>query len=208
MNKPKEQLVIIGAGGHAKVCYDIAKLMNQWNKIILLDDNPENDYFKIAGSIDDSSKYINGSEFFVALGNNNTREKITNELTELEATIITLIHPNSIIASDVIIDEGTVVMAGVVINSATQIGKGCIINTSSSIDHDNTIKNYVHISPGVTLSGTVKVGSKTWIGSGVVVSNNIEIESDIIVGAGSVIVNNIKKRGTYYGVPARKQNDE
>lgn len=41
MNKPKEQLVIIGAGGHAKVCYDIAKLMNQWNKIILLDDNPK-----------------------------------------------------------------------------------------------------------------------------------------------------------------------
>ena len=53
-------------------------------------------------------------------------------------------------------------MAGVVINCCTRIGKGCIINTGSTIDHDNIIGDYVHISPGAHLAGTIKVGKGTW----------------------------------------------
>lgn len=208
MTKSKEQLVIIGAGGHAKVCYDIAQLMKKWEKIVILDDNPKNNYFKIAGSISDADQYINNSDFFVAIGDNKTREVITTKLLDLKATLITLIHPQTVIASDVTIGEGTVVMAGVVINIATVIGKGCIINTSSTLDHDNSVDDFVHISPGTVLSGTVKINKNTWIGAGVVVSNNITIESNIIIGAGAVIVKNIEEMGTYYGVPARMKNNE
>ena len=95
-------------------------------------------------------------------------------------------------------------MAGVVINSSSRIGKGCIINTSSSLDHDNVIENYVHISPGVNMAGTVKVGKGSWIGIGSVVSNNVNICSDCKVGAGAVVVKDITEPGTYVGVPVRK----
>ena len=36
-----EDIVIIGAGGHAKVCYEIAESMNQWSEITILDDKCE-----------------------------------------------------------------------------------------------------------------------------------------------------------------------
>lgn len=200
MNKPKEQLVIIGAGGHAKVCYDIAKLMEQWNKIIILDDHPKNDYFEILGPISDSYKYINNSDFFAAIGDNKARKKITNKLLNLNASFATLIHPEAVIASDVKIGIGTVVMGGVVINSATKIGQGCIINTLSSIDHDNIIGSFVHISPGVNLAGTVSIGNSTWIGIGTIVINNIKIGSEIVIGAGSLVRNDLLIEQTYFGI--------
>lgn len=201
MTKFKEKLVIIGAGGHAKVCYDIAKLMDQWNEIIILDDNSINDYFKITGPINTFSEYINDSEFFIAIGDNNIREKITTNLLDLKAKITTLIHPNAVIASDVRVGLGSVVMAGVVINSATRIGLGCIINTTVSIDHDNNISNYVHISPGACLSGSISIGELTWIGTGTTIINNINIGDSIIIGAGSLVIKNISEEGTYFGVP-------
>lgn len=43
------------------------------------------------------------------------------------------LHPDAVIAEDVLVGAGTVVMAGTVINSRTVIGKGCIINTSSRL---------------------------------------------------------------------------
>ncbi|NMA64614.1 MAG: acetyltransferase, partial [Clostridiaceae bacterium] len=100
--------------------------------------------------------------------------------------------------------SGTVVMAGVVINSSTRIGKGCIINTGATIDHDNVIEDYVHISPGVNTAGTVRVGCGTWLGIGSVVSNNITVTNNCRVGAGAVVVKDITETGTYVGVPARR----
>lgn len=203
MTKENKKLVIVGAGGHAKVCYDIAKLMNHWDNIIILDDNSENDYFEISGSLEEISRYTNDSDFFVAIGDNETRMSITKKLNELSAAITRLIHPQATIASNVSIEEGTVVMAGVVINSATCIGKGCIINTSSSIDHDINIGNFVHISPGSHIAGKVTIGNNTWVGIGTNIINNTIIGSDIIIGAGSLVLTDLKRKGTYFGNPIR-----
>ena len=116
-----------------------------------------------------------------------------------------LIHPNAIIAEDVKIGAGTIVMAGAVVNPGAIIGKGAIINTCSSVDHDCTIFDYVHISVGSHLSGTVNVGEGTWIGAGATVSNNVNICGKCMVGAGAVVIKDINEEGTYVGVPARKR---
>jgi sugar O-acyltransferase (sialic acid O-acetyltransferase NeuD family) len=203
MNK---RLIIIGASGHGKVVADTAQKMNDWDKIEFLDDNDElmtalN--LDVVGKSSDVEKYIHDSDVFVAIGDNATREKVFNQLEKIGAKIPTLIHPSSIIGSDVTIGLGTVIMAGVVINCCAKIGKGCIINTSATIDHDNVIGNFVHLSPGARLAGTVNVGRLTWIGIGATVINNISIVQDCIIGAGATVVNDINVCGIYIGVPAK-----
>jgi acetyltransferase-like isoleucine patch superfamily enzyme len=84
------------------------------------------------------------------------------------------------------------------------VGKGCIINTGATIDHDNLIEDYVHISPGVHLAGTVKVGKGSWLGIGSVVSNNVSITSRCKVGAGATVLRDLTETGTYIGIPARR----
>lgn len=72
--------------------------------------------------------------------------------------IATLIHPDAVIGSGVEIGEGTVVMAGTVINPDAVIGKGVIINTGATVDHDDKICDYAHISVGAHIAGTVTIG--------------------------------------------------
>ncbi len=203
----KNKLIIIGASGHGKVVADIAIKMNKWQSIAFLDDDEsikKSMELEVIGKTADAFTYKVEADFFVAIGNNATREKVQEKLIEEGLTVVSLIHPNSVIGTDVEIGIGSVVMAGVVINCSSRIGKGCIINTSASLDHDNVIEDYVHISPGVNMAGTVKVGKGSWIGIGSVVSNNVNICSGCKVGAGAVVVKDITEPGTYVGVPARR----
>ncbi|MDI2587667.1 acetyltransferase [Psychrobacillus sp. NEAU-3TGS] len=204
----KNKLLIIGASGHGKVVADIALKMNKWKSIAFLDDDDDNIItsmgIKVVGKSIDVNKHLKDWDIFVGIGNSVTREKIQEQLEAEGASIPTLIHPKSVIGEQVELASGTVIMAGVVINSCTKIGKGCIINTSATIDHDNIIEDYVHISPGVHLAGTVKVGRGSWLGIGSIVINNVNITSGCKLGAGSVVVKDITELGTYIGVPALK----
>lgn len=202
-----DKLLIIGASGHGKVLAEIAIKMRKWNYIAFIDDN---DNIKSAMNIDvigkttDVFKYIKDYDIFVGIGNNKIREQFQKRLENAGANIPILIHPKSVVSDSINIDVGTVIMAGTVINCCTFIGKGCIINTNVSIDHDNKIGDYVHISPGVHTAGTVKIGNGTWLGIGSAINNNIDIVGNCIIGAGAVVVKNIVEEGTYIGVPARK----
>jgi sugar O-acyltransferase (sialic acid O-acetyltransferase NeuD family) len=205
----KDKLIIIGASGHGKVVADIAIKMNKWQRIEFLDDDESIKIcmgLAIIGKTSDAFMYRTEADFFVAIGDNSTREKVQEKLETEGFSIVTLVHPSAIIGVDVEIKTGTVVMAGVVINSSSSIGKGCIINTNCSIDHDNLIEDYVHISPGAHLAGTVSVGKGSWLGIGSVVSNNINICSSCMLGAGAVVIRDITETGTYVGIPARKMN--
>lgn len=201
-----KKLIIIGAGGHGKVIADIAKL-NGYQEIFFLDDDPtkkENGKYIVVGTTDKIAKYIDSYDFFVAIGNNQIRKKISLKLKQKKIKQPVLIHPSAIIDESVVVEQGTVIMANVVVNADTKIKEGCIINTASSIDHDCLIGSYVHISPGAHVAGTVVIGDLTWIGIGVSIKNNIKICENNIIGAGSVIVKDIIEKGTYVGIPAKK----
>lgn len=207
-----KKVVIIGAGGHAKV---IADIIQKSEDIVygFLDDNFKkgtiilnNENLKVIGDL--NSRFTlpitqPELEFVIAIGDNNRRKEIA-ETKIPNIKYYTAIHPSANIALDVSIGDGTVVMANACINASTKIGKHCIINTASVIEHDNLINNYVHISPNATLCGTVKVGECTHVGAGVTIKNNTNITDNCIIGAGAIVVNDINEKGTYVGVPAKK----
>lgn len=203
-----KQVVIIGAGGHAKVIADI--IVKSGDRVYgFLDDNLEigttianNEQFKIIGKIEKINKLKENTnlEFVIAIGDNTVRKKIAENYN---VKYYTAIHPSSIIALDVSIEEGTVVMANTVINTSAKIGRHCIVNTGAIIEHDNIIENYVHVSPNATLCGTVKIGECTHIGANATVKNNTEICNKCIIGAGALVVKNINESGTYVGVPVK-----
>lgn len=197
-----KQLVIIGASGHGKVIADIAKKLG-YSEIVFLDDDEsvhECGGYPVLGRSSEVGTIE--ADVIVGIGNAGVRERIQKSISNEKLT--TLIHPDAVIAEDVVVGKGTVIMAGAVVNPGARIGKGCIINTCSSVDHDCNVGNYVHIAVGSHLCGTVTVGNSTWVGAGAIVSNNVGICSDCMIGAGAVIVKNIDLAGTYIGNPARK----
>ena len=201
-----KQLVIVGAGGHGRVAADVAKKMGEYDEVFFLDDctTGTSGGYTIKGRICDARAYVDDSVFFVAVGNNEVRKKIMLSLEKMGSEIATLIHPSAQIGSDVSIEAGTILMAGSVVNNGSKIGKGVIVNTCASVDHDCVIDDFVHISVGAHIAGTVRVGEQTMLGAGATVINNVCICDRCVIGAGAVVVGEISDSGTYVGVPARK----
>lgn len=199
-----ENVIIIGAGGHAKVIADI--VLSQGDRLLgFLDDSPNatGSYgIPVLGKVADYPLWPN-ARFLIGIGNAAVRQKLVNKLCDIRWH--TAIHPTAVISRlGTTIGEGTVVMANAIINPGTTVGRHCILNTGSIVEHDNTIGDYVHISVGAKTAGTVTIGNNTWVGIGATISNNLTICPHCMIGAGTVVVKNIDVPGTYVGVPARR----
>mgnify|MGYP003300698632 CR=1 FL=1 len=96
-----KSLIIIGASGHGKVVADIAKL-NGYEEIRFLDDREditECGGFPVIGRSSQFEEH--DCDIFVAIGNAIIRKKLIDIIEEKGKKIVTLIHPNAVIANKV-----------------------------------------------------------------------------------------------------------
>ncbi len=152
-------LVLYGAGGHAKVIYDII-LSNDMLLEYLIDDNPPADFFHHLEIYKPTEELLRKHKVIVAVGDANAREKIVNKLHGI-CDFETLIHRSAFVSRFSELGEGTVVMPQVCVNAEVKIGNHCIINTASVIEHDCVIEDFVHISSTVTLAGNITIKKKS-----------------------------------------------
>lgn len=91
-----DKLLIIGAGGHGKVRGDIAIKIIRWSEIYFLDNNvSKGKTLEVLDKSDQISKYFKKFDFFIAIATNTVRNKIINEIQDLEGKLVTLIHPSA-----------------------------------------------------------------------------------------------------------------
>ena len=198
----RDKLVILGAGGHGRICAEIAS-MNGYEEIVFLDD-AEPSGAAVAGRVSDLEKYVSDHDVFVAIGNNAVRGALFRSAGAAGAEFATLIHPSAVISPSAAIGEGTVIVAGAVVNCGAEIGKGVIVNTCASVDHDCRIGDFTHVSVGARVAGMSCVGEGVFIGAGAVVINNVTVCEDCVIGAGAAVVRDVTESGTYVGVPAKR----
>lgn len=207
MDKP---VIIIGAGGHAKVLYDSLRLMGV-EMLGKLDKCPPpvdrvgdlpiiGDDSAISAYSNDAVELVNG---LGSVGDTALRASIYYKFKKLGYGFRQVIHPAAIIASDCILGEGVQVMAGAVVNTGTRIAEDSIINTGAVVDHDCSIGSHVHIAPGATLSGGVQVGDGSHIGTGATVIQGVSIGRNALVGAGAVVLRDVPPGAKVVGVPAK-----
>lgn len=208
----KEKIIIIGAGGHAKVVYDCIN-KDRYNIVGFVDKDITCIGKKILDNViigDDTvpGNWIRQGIKCCIMGIGHVGNyKIRNQLFELYQRdgfdFINAIHHSSTISNYVKIGIGNVIMPQAIINAGVVIGNNNIINSGATIEHDGIIGDGVHIAPGCSISGGVSVGDNTFIGVGSVVSNDVYIGSNSIIGAGAVVVNDIPDHVLAVGCPAK-----
>lgn len=202
-------VLILGAGGHAKVVADI--LRTQSIDILgFLDDDPTIWTSKpmgipVLGAIETYVDYAPTGLVF-GIGSNRVRQQIIERLGPgVDSLWINAIHPTASISSTVSLGKGTVLMAQAVINADTQVGDHVIINSAATVDHDCVLGDFCHIAPGSHLAGGVRVGVGALIAIGAVVIPYRSVGDWAIVGAGATVIHDVPAHATVVGTPARQQ---
>ncbi len=209
MSKP---IIVIGAGGHAKVV--IGSLLAAGAEIIgALDDDVSLHGKNILGvAVLGGDSVLAGHEpknvmLVNGIGSTSVperRQAVFERLKEQGYGFAAVIHPSAVIAADVETGEGSQIMAGAVVQPGVRMGCNVIINTRAGIDHECRIGGHVHIAPGATLSGEVTVGEGSHIGTGATVIEGVSIGNRSVIGAGAAVIGDVAGGATVTGVPARE----
>ena len=197
-------LVVIGAGGHAKVVIDTARALGR-EVVAVLDDSPNRfgtvwNGRRIEGPILDTLKRYGDCEVVIAIGDNRTRATLASKIANPFAT---LVHPFAWSSPEAEIGPGTVVFAGVVVQAAASVGSHGILNTGCSVDHDSKLGDFVHVAPGARLAGGVRMEEGAMVGIGAVVIQGRALGAWCVVGAGAAVVRDVDPGFCVVGVPAR-----
>ena len=206
-------LLLLGAGGHARVVAETALATCRFSSIAFLDDRcsgpaqlPDQLGWPVIGpfaSAFDPQIRKQFSAALVAIGNATVRLQWLPRLAAAGYELPVVIHPTAWVSPSAQLGAGSVVFAQASIQAQAVIGSGAILNTGCSVDHDAQLGNGVHICPGARLAGEVQVGDRSWIGIGASVIQQICIGADVTVGAGAAVVRDLPDGVTAVGVPAR-----
>ena len=202
----KTEIILIGAGGHAKSCIDVIEQQDKF-KIAGLIGKKEELGRKVCGysifGIDNDlpelfKKYTNAH---ISIGQIDTgkRNNIYNQILNLGFSLPTIISPNAYVSDHADIGNGSIVMHGVIINAGVKIGNNCIINTKALIEHDVQIDDGCHISTNSILNGNVKIGTGSFIGSSACIKNNISIGRNCIIGMGLSVRQDVEDKSRFTG---------
>jgi UDP-perosamine 4-acetyltransferase len=210
----KERVVILGAGGHAKVIVDVLEGIGELD--IAGFTSPQGTQETLCGyprlGTDDALDEILRSGVrlaFAAVGENERRKACIHLLRASGFGLINVISPHAVISARAVLGEGVAVLPGAIINAAAQISDGVIVNTNASVDHDCVIGACAHIAPGAVVAGCVRVGDWVLLGVGSRVIPGISIGEGTTIGAGAVVVRDVPKHVVAMGVPAtvRRKHD-
>lgn len=188
----KNQLIIVGAGGHGRSVAEAAILGGLWREIVFIDDAFAQQ--KTSGRwpiISDTTRLrsvvLAGNNAIVAIGDQPTRIRLFQQLTDLKATLVTVVHPRAWVSADATIGVGTAVMAGAVVGTRAMVGQGSIINANATVDHDARLGEFTHLGVGVSLAGGVVVGDRAWLQAGVSAGYRVKVLPDSVVAPGTAL---------------------
>lgn len=200
------RVVIVGAGGHAKVIIDLLQARGG----VQLAGCVSRESGEVLGlpwlGDDDALPQILASglrQAFVAIGDNRLRAELIRRLAGLGFSLVNAISPQAIVSSRTMLGTGVAIMPGAIVNVDSIVEDGAIINTAAHLDHDCRIGACAHIGPGSKLAGNVTIGEGAFLGVGTCVIPRRSVGAWSMVGAGAVVVRDIPSHVTAVGVPAR-----
>jgi sugar O-acyltransferase (sialic acid O-acetyltransferase NeuD family) len=205
MSKP--EIIIIGAGGHARSCIEVIEQQGQY-KIAGLVGLPEQRHSKQLGYVvvasDDALDELAKSYHyaFIAIGHVKTAEpriRLYHHAKEYGFQFPAIIAPTAYVSRHAVIGAGSIVMHGAVVNAGARVGDNCIINTRALIEHDTNIDDHCHIATGSILNGDVTVYSGSFIGSGSTVKEGVLIGKGCLVGMGLTVRHRLADYTCYTG---------
>lgn len=202
-------LVFAGTGGQARELHAIAEALGaEWNPIGFLDDDPGAAFFSVHGlPVLGGLDWLEGHPepaMAVGIGSPPTRRKVVERIRAFgPRRFPTLVHPMASVGPRVELGEGVSVCPGVVVTTDVAIRDHVLLNFGCTVGHDAVIHGFATVAPGAHVSGRVRIGEGSEVGTGASIIQGLSIGEWSVVGAGAVVVGDVPSNATVIGVPAR-----
>ena len=209
-----KRFVLWGSAGHAKVLASLIALRGG-RVVALFDNDPQSTPVLVGVPLfigeEAFVRWIEGEQNpnelrgLAAIGGarGHDRLAVQERFRAYGLQIEAVVHPSASVCVTASLGAGTQVLAQAVVAADAHVGEVCIINHRAAVDHECVLEDGVHLAPGSTLCGCVKLGPNVMIGAGAVVLPRINIGAGTIVGAGAVVTRDLPAGVIAYGNPAR-----
>lgn len=206
-----KRIAIVGAGGLGR---EVALLISQLNKVNPLwtvsgfyDDNVQAsshvDGYHVLGKVEDLNAINEEIAVVVAVASPMVRKEIVNRISNPNVQYPTIVHPNVNLGhKENYFGQGCIITEGCILTTGVRIEDFVIINLASTMGHDVVLGQFTAVMPGCHISGNVKIGGGSLLGTGACVLQNITLGKQTIVGAGAVVTKSFPDGAKLLGVPA------
>lgn len=207
-------VVIVGAGGHARVVADA--LMCQGVEVRgFVDPDVSTHGSPVYGrpvlggdaALDEPEladcDLVNGLGGVGLEGGPPLRRRVQERLQAQGRRFVGVRHPTAHVSSRADLAADVQVLAGAVIQPGARIGVGSVINTRAVIEHDCRLGGFVHCAPGSVVCGDVDLGDDVHVGAGSVIRQGLILGRGVIVAAGAAVVADQNLAAVLMGVPAK-----
>lgn len=216
LNRPfthssNSQILLYGAGGHAKTVLEMVQAIGAFRLAGIVDDNAALVGTSVLGIPVIGTREILPQLFAQGLRlaangvggiiNLNLREQLFDLLAGSGFAFPILQHPRATVEPSAQIFDGVQIFANAYVGSSSVLHEKCMINTGAVVSHDCEIGRYTHIAPGALLAGHVHVGERALVGMGVTTIIGLKIGSGARIGNGAVLLADVPDRAI---IPAGK----
>lgn len=172
--------ILIGNGGHAKVCRDILGKPDMF----YLSDTGKDEPWRL-GSF--SSVFeIDNACFHLAIGPSTVRSKIARRMLKQDTPTFG-VRSSSATVRKCYLGHGVFIGHQTHIGPGASLGSLSIINTAAIVEHDCIVGEGAFIGPGAVICGDVRIGNYAMIGAGAIVVPKMTIEDHARIPAGATV---------------------
>lgn len=187
-------LLILGAGGHAKVVADAARAAGV-EAVAFCDEGAGDVLEQLART---------ATHVHVAIGDNAVREDGYYRAEACGLSPYSVIHPSAYIAPSAHVGKGVFVGAFCVLNPGCMIDDYAIVNTAAIVEHDCVVGRAGFVAPGAIMCGAATLGKRAFLGAHATMIPQTHLGADVIAGAGATVVSDFEPECTVMGTPARR----
>lgn len=212
-----EPIVIYGAGGLAREVEWLIRRINQecsrwkFEGYVVTDKKSLSEIDSLDQIVGDEKWLIGQKDLSIALavGTPKHRINIANRLVQhfSEKKFPALVDPSAIYDSHSCkFETGAIITAGCVFTVNITLKRFSLVNLDCTIGHESVVGMACVLNPSVNISGGVKIGYGTLIGTGAQVLQYVHVGNGATVGAGAVVTKHVEDGQVVVGIPAKAIN--
>jgi len=140
---------------------------------------------------------------FVAIGDNRARARATARVAAAGLSLVSAIHPQSMIDAPRRLGHGIMVEMGAAIHAEASVGDGTFVMGGAIVSHHSTVGAWSLLGGGTVFGGNVVIGDYTTLGCGTVVQPHTSVGNGVVTGIGTAVTKDLADGSVAVGVPAR-----